>query len=91
MGSYAREGHEMVGRHASDKVDIMITVGKDSKYILEEALKNGLNCGRHFESRDDASKYIKEIVMPEDVVLVKGSRGMKMEEIVISLEERSSI
>ncbi|KDR95018.1 UDP-N-acetylmuramoyl-tripeptide--D-alanyl-D-alanine ligase [Peptoclostridium litorale DSM 5388] len=91
MGSYAREGHEMVGKHASDKVDIMITVGKDSKYILDEALKNGLNCGRHFESRDDASKYIKAIVKPKDVVLVKGSRGMKMEEIVISLEERSSI
>ncbi len=91
MGSYAREGHEMVGRHAAEKVDIIITVGRDSKYILEEALKNGLKSGMHFESRSEASKYIEEIVMPKDIVLVKGSRGMKMEEIVNFLAERSSI
>ena len=35
--------------------------------------------------------HIEEILRPKDVILVKGSRGMKMEEIVNSLEERSSI
>jgi UDP-N-acetylmuramoyl-tripeptide--D-alanyl-D-alanine ligase len=39
----------------------------------------------HFNSGSDALKTLKELLRPGDVVLVKGSRSMRMEEIVKGL------
>ena len=39
-----------------------------------------------FDSREDITEYLKARLNPGDVVLIKGSRGMKMDEIVNALK-----
>ncbi|WP_242967835.1 UDP-N-acetylmuramoyl-tripeptide--D-alanyl-D-alanine ligase [Tepidibacter mesophilus] len=84
MGEYAKVGHELVGEYAIGNSDIVITVGKDSKYIGNGAIKKGFNEQNilNFNSNLQVIDYLKTILKKEDVILIKGSRGMKMEEIV---------
>lgn len=84
MGEYAKNGHELVGEYANGNSDLIITVGKDSKHIGNGAIKKGFNGQNviHFNSNSQVIDYLKNTLKKDDVILIKGSRGMKMEEIV---------
>lgn len=87
LGSYEEEGHRKVGRRALEVAAVLITVGPRARIIGEEALACGMPPERvHiFDSKQEAIDLLREILEPGDVVLVKGSRGMRMEEIVSAL------
>ncbi len=87
LGSFEEEGHRKVGRRAMDVVALLITVGERGQLIAEEALACGMDRGRVFttQNNEEAIARLREIVAPGDIILVKGSRGMKMEEIVAAL------
>ena len=87
LGAYEEEGHRKVGRRALDVVAVLITVGERGRLIAEEALACGMEEEKVFveEDNDSAIARLGEIVAPGDIILVKGSRGMKMEEIVAAL------
>lgn len=89
MGDYAETGHRIVGHYGKNKCDIIITVGKNSKYIGIEAKEHGFKEKNviHFDNNIEVIKYLKNNLNKNDVVLVKGSRGMKMEEIVNFLND----
>ena len=92
MGSFAEEGHRSVGKHlAKKKIDILITVGDMANWIGLEAQKNGVNENSIFNVQDneEAIRILGKYVGESDGILVKGSRGMAMEEIVRFLQERS--
>lgn len=84
LGSFAAEGHQMVGRRAADVADVLITVGELGALVGQEALADGKDAEAVFLARDndDAIKKLRTILRPGDCVLVKGSRGMQMEQIV---------
>ena len=87
LGAYEEEGHRKVGRRAMDVVAILITVGERGRLIAEEALAWGMEKEKVFIEADNgrAITCLREIIAPGDIILVKGSRGMKMEEIVTTL------
>ncbi len=90
LGDWAEQTHKEVGEFvASNRVDYLITVGKDSKYIATSAIEKGMNSNsvRSFSENEEVIGYIPEILSSDDVVLVKGSRGMKMECIVKAIRE----
>ncbi|RKD27668.1 UDP-N-acetylmuramoyl-tripeptide--D-alanyl-D-alanine ligase [Caminicella sporogenes DSM 14501] len=92
MGEYSESAHSEVGKMVVEKnIDLLITVGKESRMIAKTAIEKGLKSERVFtaEKNDTAINLIKDIIKQDDVILVKGSRGMKMEEIVHFLQERS--
>ncbi|SDK40419.1 UDP-N-acetylmuramoyl-tripeptide--D-alanyl-D-alanine ligase [Natronincola ferrireducens] len=90
MGDFAEEGHRRVGAYSVGKIDILITVGDMAKWIGEEAIAQGIkNKVYTAESNKEAIEIIKNIIKKDDVILIKGSRGMMMEEIVDYLQERS--
>ena len=87
LGSYSREIHYDLGKFiASSQVDLLITVGNYSSFINE-----GVKCicpdfeSVHFATNDEAFGYLCDIIKDEDKVLVKGSLGMKVDEIVSNL------
>ena len=87
LGEYEDEGHRMVGLRAMDVADVLITVGSLGRVMAEEALQNGLSHDRvkTCETNDEALTYLDQIIQPKDVILVKGSRGLHMEDIVTAL------
>jgi UDP-N-acetylmuramoyl-tripeptide--D-alanyl-D-alanine ligase len=92
MGAYAEEGHRQVGRYAAQSgIDVLIAVGDSSRFIAEGAAENGMDPDRiyYFKDKSRAITLLNSIVKEKDVVLVKGSRGMRMEEIANRLHERS--
>jgi len=96
LGWYEEEGHRMVGRRAAAVVDRLFTLGPRARWIAEEAIAAGLQ-PEHVFATDDRRELIetlRETLRRGDFVLIKGARGMRMEEIVEALrvpgEERGS-
>jgi UDP-N-acetylmuramoyl-tripeptide--D-alanyl-D-alanine ligase len=87
LGSYEEEGHRKVGRRAMGVVELLVTVGSRGRIIAEEALDLGMDPGAvHLvEDNEAAVAYLRQVIAPGDAVLVKGSRGMTMEQIVSAL------
>ncbi len=91
LGEWGEEAHREVGKPvASCSPDILITVGRLSRFLAEEAKQRGLK-GEVFKlgnSREAGERLVK-IVRENDTILVKGSRGMQMEEVVNVLSSLS--
>ncbi len=84
LGYYEKDGHRIVGEKAAAMgIDILLTVGERAKYLLDGARSAGFNgLSLHFENKDDVVKFLGNELRLGDVILVKASRGMHMEEIV---------
>jgi UDP-N-acetylmuramoyl-tripeptide--D-alanyl-D-alanine ligase len=91
LGPYERRGHALVGLRAADVVDELVTVGERGRQIALAAQMGGLAAAKihTFEGTNDALVYLQDHLSAEDVVLVKGSHGMRMDRIVAALEERT--
>ncbi len=85
LGETSAEAHRELGRTAARLgVDSIITVGTLMKHMAEGAIEAGLPRERVFETltHAEAAELVRKLSRPGDVVLVKGSRGMKMEKIL---------
>jgi len=92
LGAYQEEGHKIVGRRARDAADVLVAVGRLGRIIGQEALKVGMPAGSVYlvETNAQAIDLLRTLVTPSpagDKILIKGSRGMAMEEIVTALQE----
>jgi UDP-N-acetylmuramoyl-tripeptide--D-alanyl-D-alanine ligase len=72
------------------KIDWVIGVEGDAEQIIEGAVSAGTprTQTRFFSSSQDAARFLGDFINPGDVLLVKGSRGVKMECIVEALLTR---
>lgn len=88
LGPYERQGHRMVGVRAAHVADYLITVGERARIIARSARQAGFREDRivQFESSDEVIDHLRDRLRSDDVVLVKGSRGMEMDSIVTTLE-----
>ncbi|MDP4092722.1 MAG: UDP-N-acetylmuramoyl-tripeptide--D-alanyl-D-alanine ligase [Bacillota bacterium] len=88
MGDFAPEAHRRVGRFAAQKgLETVVTVGENARYIAEGAAESAETAEvLSFEDNAEVCAFLKNYLISGDVVLVKGSRGMKMEQIVESLK-----
>ncbi len=86
LGKAAADAHLDIGRAAGGAgVDILIAYGElSTKYIFEGAARAGMPKERIFKaaSHSEAAKIIRELSRSGDAILIKGSRGMKMEKIL---------
>ncbi len=92
LGSWAEDAHREVGLHAAHlDVDRLVTVGPLARDIGHGARAGGMSADAiaAFSASDEAAEAIESIVRPGDTVLVKGSRGIRMERIVHTLLESS--
>ena len=87
LGDYEHEGHEKVGMRALEVADVLITVGSRGQIIGRTARRWGMPADRvHIvESNAEVVALLEQMVLSDDIILVKGSRAMHMEEIVNEL------
>jgi UDP-N-acetylmuramoyl-tripeptide--D-alanyl-D-alanine ligase len=88
LGPYEQQGHELAGVRAAEVVDELITVGERARVIAGMARKMGMPEKKvvEFATSEIAIDYLRTTLQEGDVVLVKGSRGMKMDQIAAVLE-----
>ncbi|MCB8988217.1 MAG: UDP-N-acetylmuramoyl-tripeptide--D-alanyl-D-alanine ligase [Ardenticatenaceae bacterium] len=89
LGYMEEEGHRLVGRRAAAVAQVLVTVGARGRWIGEEALKVGMARDQVFmvDDVETAVSTLQEIIAPQDIILIKGSLGMKMSRIVAALGE----
>lgn len=92
LGRHTLSAHKNIGKIAKEILTVnsngnanaLIVVGQRAKAVKEGALENGMNPENIFEFLDsnEAGNFIKTFAQKDDLILVKGSQGMRMERIV---------
>ncbi|MBU0572148.1 UDP-N-acetylmuramoyl-tripeptide--D-alanyl-D-alanine ligase [Patescibacteria group bacterium] len=85
LGRYEEEGHREVGKFAvKEGVDCIITLGSATRYVVDEARKAGLGKECTYLAKDKTELLTKmtATIKAKDIILIKGSRSLAMEEIV---------
>lgn len=94
LGQQARRAHLGVGRAAYEAgTDVLLAYGENAAYYCEgfDGARKGESGGRiciHFESKKELADGLLGLMREEDVVLFKGSRGMKLEDTIKTVCER---
>lgn len=84
LGKASKREHAYIGKLAGIfGIENLFTTGPESFYTHKAAktVKNNL----YFEKKSDLILHLKNVVKKNDIIYVKGSRGMKMEEVVENL------
>ncbi len=84
LGAYAEEGHRVVGRKAAGVVDQLVVTGELGRLIGEEALASGLRAEQvtFVNTKEEAASFLEKNLRPGDLLLVKASRGIALEDVV---------
>ncbi len=84
LGADEKKYHEQLGEWvAASQIDLVIAYGSRSRWAIDAARSRrpGLEA-RHFEEAPEAAGYLKHILRSDDAVLLKASRGMKIETVL---------
>jgi UDP-N-acetylmuramoyl-tripeptide--D-alanyl-D-alanine ligase len=87
LGEISQQSHYEVGEYiAQVKLDCVVTVGTEARYIAKAIKDKKAQIETHsFDNNEEAVSFLKGYLKNGDGVLVKGSRGMKTDEIVKNL------
>ena len=81
LGEDTERYHREVGAYAREKgIDLILCVGGLTQGMAQTAK------GRHYEGKAELWAQLPGLLQPGDAVLIKGSRGLEMEEIVQKLQ-----
>ena len=90
LDNYAKEIHKEIGNSIiNNKIDVLITVGENAYYTYSVAYDAGIE-SYHYKDNNEMLKEIDKIIDIGDTILVKGSHGMNLIEIVIHLKNFKS-
>ncbi len=90
LGEYSEQAHIEVGELVCDyNIDCLIAVGKMAEKVAKGAIEKGFNSSELYVFYDNnaATAHIKDILKKNDVILLKGSRGIRLEEIADYIAE----
>jgi UDP-N-acetylmuramoyl-tripeptide--D-alanyl-D-alanine ligase len=93
LGKRETDYHQQAGKQVKEhNWDILITVGPLSQHMGEAARQAGMQREQviSYEDADEAATHVESFLHAGDLVLVKGSRGMRTEKIVERLKERGT-
>ena len=85
LGEQSRQLHRMVGGLVTPaQVDLLFCYGPESRYIAEEAAKQGVPV-QYFTEKEALTEQLRRSLQPGDAVLFKASRGMQLESVAQAL------
>jgi UDP-N-acetylmuramoyl-tripeptide--D-alanyl-D-alanine ligase len=92
LGQYAPDEHRASGKALAGTIDYLIAIGDEASYFVEGAIEAGMpeknihyfrvvddNAKELEQAKRAAADVLKREVHNEDLILIKGSRGMRME------------
>jgi UDP-N-acetylmuramoyl-tripeptide--D-alanyl-D-alanine ligase len=84
LGKFTEESHRAIGEQLVGLADMLVVVGSRAKFIASGALENGFPEKEvySFEGSKTTAKFLASIVKKGDVVLLKGSQGIRLERAV---------
>ena len=85
LGEYSKDMHKNLGDIVvENKIDILITIGEESREIDKRVIQLGMDKDMvvHFSLEADSYSYLKELLNKNDIVLLKGSHGIHLANIV---------
>lgn len=88
LGTVSVSEHQRIGKLVNNlNLAFFVTVGELGKIMAQAAIKAGLNEAQvvMFDRAEEAGKFLQEKIVTGDVILVKGSQGVRMEKIVKEL------
>lgn len=89
LGDYSKEAHLSVGKMAGENnIDCVLAFGNDAKYYISAAKENGVKDAVLFDDKTKLSDYLASLAQDGDAVLFKGSRGMKLEDVMNTVYKR---
>jgi len=94
LGAWSEEAHRGAGRLIGNGgIDLLIGVGNLSRKTIEEAQKEGMSPSSlvHFPDSAQVGPFLSPLIREKDLILVKGSRAMKMELIVDYLKNHFNL
>lgn len=89
LGDFEESSHRSVGKEVSKlKIDYLVGVGPLTKFVIDEALKNGFDRKKTYYAKDvlDASNNLRTIIKKNDLIYLKASLLRHLERILILLE-----
>lgn len=92
LGKYSADAHRAIGAEAAECASVLYAFGLRARGIAEGALQTGmLESKVHSYDNDRLTTLVNDLVSdlkPGDVILVKGSQGMRLEKVVKALMEK---
>lgn len=87
LGKYSSAEHKAMGAFAAHAADVLFTVGMRAKIAGASALDEGMKpeAVRHFGDSSMAADFLEQLTHEGDIILVKGSQGVRMEKIVAKI------
>ena len=89
LGAVEAHEHTQLGIIASDRVGLLALFGPRMKQAHVQAVKRLGAKAKHFEDVGELVAWLQQELHPNDFVLVKGSRGMRLERVVEALTGKS--
>ncbi|MBN2029937.1 UDP-N-acetylmuramoyl-tripeptide--D-alanyl-D-alanine ligase [bacterium] len=87
LGRTSKGEHRTVGQWIADgAVDLFFAYGKEMQEAVASAKSKGFKEASHCNSKEDLIWALRAILRAKDVILIKGSRAMRMEEVVEGLK-----
>jgi UDP-N-acetylmuramoyl-tripeptide--D-alanyl-D-alanine ligase len=93
LGRFSSEEHEKLGEMVAKTATNLITIGVRARKIAEGALFSGMDESNilQYEDAEQAGKELQNMLKPGDVVLIKGSQGMRLERVVEEIMEHPEL
>jgi len=84
IGKYSEQAHIQVGKKAGEIADMIFVVGNCAGFIEQGAVSAGFDASKifKFSTSDEAKLIVQEKLQENDVIFIKGSHSIKMENIV---------
>lgn len=84
LGKFSLDAHKKAGQEVAEVADILITVGIRARAIADSALNFEMDEKNIFQFEDsrEAGRFLQNLIQKGDVVLIKGSQGIRMEKTV---------
>jgi UDP-N-acetylmuramoyl-tripeptide--D-alanyl-D-alanine ligase len=90
LGESSDRYHKEIGEFAAAcKIDLLVCVGKQATLIAESAERSAMAIGSicRFSDSQEAAKGVLKILREGDLVLLKASRGMRLERVADAIAQ----